>query len=168
MNAAERSQKIESYGKAFDRLVIALKNFPQEMWQFRPTAEGWTIHEIVVHIADSEVNSYLRCRRFIAEPGSTILGYDEEKWAQVLDYHAQSPRDALELFRWLRHKTTTLIQNLPEAVWANTVFHSENGIMTMDDWLDVYERHIPEHIAQMQANYLDWQKKKNGTDPKLS
>jgi hypothetical protein len=156
MNAEERQQKIESYGKAFDLLVSALREFPQEMWQFRPAAERWTIHEIIVHIADSEVNSYLRCRRFIAEPGSAILGYDEEKWARALDYHAQSVRDALELFKWLRRKSTILIQNQPDAVWSNTIFHSENGIMTMDDWLDVYERHIPEHIEQMQANYRDW------------
>ena len=162
MNAAERIQKIEAYGKAFDRLVAALKAFPQEMWQYRPAADRWTIHEIIVHIADSEANSYLRCRRFIAEPGSTILGYDEEKWARDLDYHAQSPREALELFKWLRRKSYTLIQNQPESVWVNTLFHSENGIMTMDDWLDVYERHIPEHIEQMQANYRDWLAEKMG------
>jgi len=156
LNAEVRKQKIESYGKAFDLLVSALREFPQGMWQYRPAAERWTIHEIIVHIADSEANSYLRCRRFIAEPGSAILGYDEEKWARALDYHAQSVRDALELFKWLRRKSTILIQNQPDAVWANTIFHSENGIMTMDDWLDVYERHIPEHIEQMQANYRDW------------
>ncbi len=158
MNTKERQQKIESYGKAYDRLVAAIKDFPEEMWQFRPAPERWTIHEIIVHIADSEANSYLRCRRFLAEPGSTVLGYDEEKWARALDYHAQSTQDALELFKWLRYKTYTLIQNQPESVWSNTIFHNENGVMTMDDWLEVYERHIPDHIAQMQANFIDWQK----------
>ncbi len=158
MNTKERQQKIESYGKAYDRLVAAIKDFPEEMWQFRPAAERWTIHEIIVHIADSEANSYLRCRRFLAEPGSTVLGYDEEKWARALNYHAQNTQDALELFKWLRYKSYTLIQNQPEAVWSNTILHNENGVMTMDDWLDVYERHIPDHIAQMQANFIDWQK----------
>ncbi len=156
MNLDERHQKIESYGKAYEQLVSAVKEFPTAMWQYRPAAERWTIHEIIVHIADSEANSYLRCRRFIAEPGSTILGYDEEKWARVLDYHTQSTQDALELFKWLRLKSFTLIKNQPESVWSNTAFHSESGAMTLDDWLDIYERHIPEHIQQMQANYRDW------------
>jgi hypothetical protein len=154
----ERSKKIESYGNAYHLLIAALVDFPGEMWQFRPAEGRWTIHEIVVHIADSEANSYLRCRRFLAEPGSTVLGYDENQWARALNYHDQSTGDALELFKWLRHKSYMLIKDLPDSAWSNTIYHSENGTMTMGDWLDTYERHIPEHIEQMQANYADWLK----------
>ena len=156
MNPEERAKKIETYGAAYPLLVSALERFPREMWQYRPAPDRWTIHEIVVHIADSEANSYIRCRRFLAEPGSTVLGYDEDRWARELHYHDQSIDDALVLFHWLRHKTYTLIKNLPEAVWSNTVKHTESGVMTLDDWLDTYERHVPEHIEQMQANYADW------------
>ena len=152
----ERAQKIESYGLAHPQLVAALARFPRGMWQYRPAPERWTIHEIIIHIADSEANSYIRCRRFLAEPGSTVLGYDEKKWAGELHYHDQSIDDALELFKWLRRKSYTLIKDLAEPVWANTVYHTENGEMTLDEWLNTYERHIPEHIAQMQANYDDW------------
>jgi hypothetical protein len=85
------------------------------------------------------------------------MAYDEMRWAAALDYQAQSTEDALELFRWLRHNSHQLIKSLPEAVWANTVYHPDNGIMTMDDWLDVYTRHVPEHLAQMQTVYAAWQ-----------
>ncbi len=162
MTPEERSKKIDSYGTAYDRLAAALKRFPREMWQFRPAPDRWTIHEMVVHIADSEANSYIRCRRFLAEPGSSVLGYDEAKWARDLHYHAQSADDALELFKWLRQQSYRLIKPLPSSVWSNTVYHTENGVMTMDDWLDTYERHIPDHIAQMQAVYEDWQRQKAG------
>jgi hypothetical protein len=158
MNHTERLQKIESYGQACDELIAALARFPRAMWKYRAAADGWTIHEIIVHIADSEANSYVRCRRFIAEPGSTVLGYDEMGWAQRLNYHAQSPEAALELFKQLRAASYELIKALPEEAWANTVVHSENGVMTMDDWLAVYDRHVPDHIAQMQAVYAAWQK----------
>jgi hypothetical protein len=157
----ERQLKIESYGSAHALLAAAVKRFPREMWQFRPSPERWTIHEIIVHITDSEANSYVRCRRFIAEPGSSVLGYDESRWARELHYDLQSPEDALELFKWLRHKSYTLIQTLSTSTWSNTVNHTENGIMTLDDWLDTYERHIPEHIRQMQAVYEDWVKLKD-------
>lgn len=156
MLSEERRKKIISYGAAHQQLTAALERFPREMWQYRPAPERWTIHEIIVHIADSEANSYVRCRRFLAEPGSSVLGYDENKWALDLRYYEQDPADALELFKWLRHKSFTLIRDLPEAVWSNTVTHSEAGVMTMDDWLDTYEQHIPAHLAQMQANYADW------------
>ncbi|MGQ0603567.1 MAG: DinB family protein [Anaerolineales bacterium] len=154
-----RQSKIESYGRAHAELVAALKDFPRAMWGYRPAPDAWTIHEIVVHIADSEANSYVRGRRFIAEPGSTVMGYNEMKWARDLRYSEQDTETALELFRWLRGNTHTLIRNLPEAVWANTVTHSDSGLMTMDDWLDTYERHIREHVAQMRAVYAEWLKR---------
>ena len=163
MTQEDRKKKIESYGGAHLRMVLALKGFPLEMWQFKPAPDHWTIHEIIVHIADSEANSYVRCRRFLAEPGSTVLGYDGDRWARDLRYHEQSTDDALELFKWLRYKSYTLIKDLPESVWSNTVYHSENGLMTMDDWLDTYERHIPDHIAQMQAVYDYWTKQKEAS-----
>ena len=156
MTREERSQKIESYRNAYAQLVEALAQFPQEMWQFKPSPDNWSIHEIVVHITDSEVNSYIRCRRFVAEPGKPVMAYDEKLWATSLNYHSQSTEDALALFKWLRLNTYNLIKALPEAVWSNTVYHPENGNMTLDDWLSVYERHIPEHIEQMQADYQAW------------
>jgi hypothetical protein len=153
-------QKIESYGSAHAQLVKALEQLPKEMWQFKPSPDGWSVHEIVVHVADSEVNSYIRCRRLIAEPGKSVMAYDESAWARSLGYHEQSVEDALELFKWLRLKSYRLIKTLPDSVWSHTIYHPENGTMTMDDWLEVYERHIPEHVQQMQASYEAWKRQR--------
>ncbi len=152
----QRRQRIAMYGSAYDMLQNAIARYPHEMWQYRPTPQDFTIHEILVHITDSEVNSFVRARRLIAEPGSAVLAYDEWAWASKLSYHAQSVDDAVELFRWLRGNTYKLIRDLPDAVWSNTVVHSENGVMTMDDWLDDYTRHVPEHVAQMERVYQTW------------
>jgi len=154
----ERRRKVEAYGNAYAQLVEGLRQFPTEMWTFKPSPEQWSIHETIVHIADSEANSYIRCRRFIAEPGQLVMAYDETRWAKGLDYHQQSTDEALELFRCLRRNSYVLIQSLPESVWANTIYHPENGVMTMDDWLEVYARHIPEHLGQMQETYEAWKK----------
>ena len=152
----ERARKIAAYGNAYTLLLEALTEFPREMWAFRPAPDQWTIHEILVHIADSEANSYVRCRRLIAEPGSPVLGYDEMEWARTLNYAAQDVDAALELFAVLRRQSYRLIVGQPESVWAHTIVHSENGPMSMDDWLDVYERHVPEHLEQMRIVYAAW------------
>ncbi len=156
MTSDERARKIESYGAAHDLLVAALARFPRAMWHYRPAPDRWTIHEIVVHITDSEANSYIRCRRLLAEPGSAVLGYDEARWAHELRYHDQSVEEALELFKWLRRASFLLIQAAPDAVWSHTIMHSESGVMTADEWLDTYERHVRDHIEQMQGVYADW------------
>ena len=164
MTKVERTQKIEAYGRAYDQLKAALEELPKEMWHFKATPESWSVHETAVHITDSEANSFIRCRRFIAEPGTTVMAYDEEAWANALRYRERSVEDALELFRCLRQATYKLIQKLPESVWSNTVFHPENGVMTLDDWLDVYANHIPEHVSQMKQNYDQWQKQVSGDE----
>ena len=157
MITAERNKLINSYSSAYDTLVEALKKYPKEMWQWKPAPEKWSIHEVLIHITDSEANSYIRCRRFIAEPGSGVYGYDENKWAKELHYHERSIEDALELFRALRQSSDMLIRDLPDDIWQTaTVQHSESGTMTFERWLEVYEEHIPVHIRQMERNYQAW------------
>lgn len=165
MTKPERDQLIESYGKAYDKIVTALAGFPREIWQWRPAPEKWTIHENIIHLADSEANSYIHCRRFIAEPGSPVLGYDQEIWTEKLDYHQQSVEEALELFRLLRKKSYDLIKNLPDEVWKNTVEHSENGTMTFEDWLRIYEAHT--HIGSMQRVYDAWKNSVEGRETRV-
>ena len=156
MNSDIRRQKLESYGNACTQLVEALQKYPREMWRFRDEHGCWSIHEHIVHITDSEANSYIRCRRLIAEPGKELMAYDENTWASELDYHSLDTDGTVELFRALRRQTYNLVRDLPESAWANTCYHPENGNMTLDDWLDVYERHVAEHVSYMQENYEAW------------
>ena len=153
----DRQTKLHIYANACHELTAALQRFPRAMWQFRPAPDEWTIHETILHIADSEANSFVRCRRLVAEPGSTVMGYDENVWRRGLDYHAQSTEDAVELFRVLRANSYQLVAHQPDDVWAHTVVHSDSGPLSMDDWLDTYARHVTDHIAQMQAIYEAWQ-----------
>jgi hypothetical protein len=164
MTTSERNELIESYGSAYTILIEALKEFPKEMWQWKPAPNKWSVHEIIVHIADSEANSYVRCRRFIAEPGSGVYGYDENKWTDKLNYHSQNTGEALELFKWLRKMSYDLIKTVDENTWQTaTIVHSENGLMHFEEWLKIYEEHIPVHIRQMKRNLDAWKALGRGT-----
>ncbi len=157
MERKQREVCIESYGTAFEQLLAALQAFPREMWQFRPEPGKWTIHEMIIHLADAEANSYGRLRRGIAEPGSAVFAYNQDTWASALRYHDQDCDEALQLFRLLRQSSYKLIKSLPEAAWANTIEHPDNGTMTLDDWLAYYSGHTPDHIRQMQECHRAWQ-----------
>lgn len=157
MTQQERTTFIQSYGNAYNILLQALKEFPKQMWQWKPAPEKWSVHEIIIHIADSEANSFVRCRRFIAEPGSGVYGYDENKWAKNLNYHSQNVEESIELFRLLRKASFDLIKTVSDKTWQTaTVQHSENGEMNFEQWLKVYEEHIPVHIKQMKRNLEAW------------
>jgi len=160
-----RSEVIESYSKGYEKIISALNELPKEMWSFKPAPDKWSVHEILIHLADSEVNSYSRARKMIAEPGSTLMAYDQDLLAVKTNYPAQDTNTALELFKWLRKMSYDLIKTLPEETWSNSVIHPENGKMTLDDWLKSYENHVTLHVNQMKRNLADWQKEsknKNG------
>lgn len=156
-----RSERIESYSRTYELLIESIKEFPKEMWQFKPAPDKWSIHEILIHIADSETSSFIRARKIICEPGSTITAYDQDRWAIQLNYHNQSIEDSLELFRSLRLMTSRVIKDLPEDVWNNFIIHPERGRLTLDEWLVMYEQHIPVHIRQMQRNFNMWKELHN-------
>ena len=158
-----RQQKIDSYGQAHAVLTEALKNFRRDMWKFRP-AEGWSIHEIICHITDAEARGYFRLRKFLAEPGSAIMLYDQPGWATHLHYQDQSTDDALALFQMLRKSNHALITTMPDSAWANTVEHPSRGTVSMEWFLDTYEGHVPAHIRQMQGVYDEWHRSKAKED----
>lgn len=156
-----RTEKIESYSKGYENLINAIHEIPKEMWNFKPAPNKWSVHEIIIHMADSEANSFSRARKIICEPGSTIMVYDQDIWAIKTKYHNQSTDDALELFKNLRKMTYDIIKDLPDSTWSNYIIHPENGKMTLDDWLNVYENHVKVHVNQMKRNLNEWQKSKN-------
>ena len=157
MDKAERKALIEKYGRAYGDFVAGLKEIPKEMWQFKPAPKEWSVHEVIVHLADSETNSYLRARRLIAEPGQPLMAYDQDVWANKLDYHNQSTEDALEVLKGVRKMTYDLIKRLPDEIWANTVEHPEyDEPYSFEKWLGIYANHPYVHLGQVQENYRLW------------
>jgi hypothetical protein len=152
----ERNQKIESFGNAFYELSEALGQMPRDMWQYKTSPNQWSIQEIIIHLADSEANGYIRFRKAISEPGKPIMTYDQEDWSQSLNYAGQKAEEHLELFKWLRAATYALLRNLPDSTWQNSVFHPERGVVTLENLLDIYVTHVPKHISQMKRAFEQW------------
>jgi hypothetical protein len=158
MNRAEIDEKIEQYGRGFDLLTAALAKVPRKAWSYRPAPGEWSVHEIIVHMADSESMSAMRARKLIVEPGSMLMGYEEAKWADALDYKEQSAEDALEIIRLARQSTYELLKRQPDEVFTHSVIHPEypDHPYTFEQWLNIYARHIPDHIEQLKTSYRAW------------
>jgi len=156
MTRDERCEKLESFGSGPVLLSAALKQFPKKMWLFKPSPEKWSIHDVILHLADSEATAYICCRRLIAEPGSAVLSFDPAVWAGTLGYFHQSTKEALEIIRRLRRMTYPVLRGLPEKVWFHTVEDPRDGKVSLEQFLEIQERHIPHHIKQMKRNYAAW------------
>ena len=158
MNREEINEKIEQYGRGYGLLKTALAEVPKEAWSHRPEPNEWSVHEIIVHMADSESMSALRARKLIVEPGSTLMAYEEAKWADALNYKEQSVEDALEIIRFARQSTYELLKRQPDEVFTHSVTHPEfpDEPYTFELWLNIYARHIPDHINQIKKTYQAW------------
>ena len=159
MDKNERNEKIELYGRGFSLLKAVLAEVPQEAMKFKPAPNEWSIHEIIIHIADSESNAALRARKLIVEPGGTLMGYDQDAWANTLLYHEHNLEDALEVTRLARKTTYELLMRLPEEVFTHFIIHPEyKDPYTFEKWLTLYSGHIPGHIEQIKNNVVSWKK----------
>ena len=162
MDTKERNEKIELYGRGFDLLKAALAEVPAEAMTFKPEPQEWSVHEIIIHIADSETNAALRARKLIVESGSLLMAYDQDKWANELNYHAQSIEDALEATRIARKTTYELLKTVSDEVFnTHWLKHPEfEDPYTFDKWINIYSGHIPGHVEQIQNNMIAWKNKK--------
>lgn len=156
LTAEERERLIEQYGTAPARLRAAVKAVPEEARKWRPADGGFSVHQVVVHCADSETNAAARIRYLAAEKQPVILGYDPENWAATFDYDNHPLDAALATVEAVRANTAALVRRLPESVWGKAGTHSESGRYTGEDWLRIYSEHVEEHIAQIERVAEEW------------
>ena len=156
MTREERAPLIAQYAAGAGRLRAALAAVPREALTWRPKAGEWSAHEVVVHCADSETNSYCRIRFLLSEPDPVIVGYDQERWARDFDYHAMPLDSALATVEAVRGHTVPLLQRLTDADWARRGRHTESGPYGAEDWLRIYADHLEGHARQIEANVAGW------------
>lgn len=156
MTPAQREQRIEQYARGPLRLRSALALVPDAAVKWRPAPGRWSAHEIVCHCADSESHASLRIRTLVTQPDPVIVGYDQEGWARVLDYHAHPLDAALAVVDAVRGSTAALLARLGDKAWSRAGRHTESGPYTAEDWLRIYSAHVHDHAQQIDGNVAQW------------
>ena len=156
MSRGERESLIEQYARGPGRLREALAKAPKEARQWRPEPGRWSVHEVVVHCADAETNAALRIRYLVAEKEPLVVGYDQDAWARLFDYHAQSLEEALAAAAAARDRTVPLLRRMTDADWAKAGRHTESGPYAAEDWLRIYAAHLEGHARQIERNVEAW------------
>jgi hypothetical protein len=162
MNEQELRELTEEYGRGFDLLSAAVAQVPPQAWDFKPAADEWSVRQLIAHMADSETIGATRLYMIVAQPGSTLMSYEDAAWGRVLGYPERSTEQALQLFRLLRQTIYSLLNTLPEAALSNSVIHPDRPYpeygeaYTVEKWLRIYTRHVRDHIEQLRAIHRTW------------
>ena len=112
---------------------------------------GWTVRQVVHHVADSHINAFVRIKLALTEDQPTVVGYDEKKFAELPD--TRLPVDvSMQLLRSLHARWVALYQDMPDAVWARTFRHPEYPEPLTLDWqVQMYAWHSRHHVAHITA-----------------
>ena len=110
---------------------------------------GWTVRQVVHHLPDSHMNSYVRFRLALTEDQPTIKPYDEALWAELADAKTAPVEASLALLENLHERWVLLLRSLSGAGWARTFRHPELGPMTLEQNLALYDWHGRHHVAHI-------------------
>jgi len=110
---------------------------------------GWTLRQVVHHVADSHVNAYIRFRWALTEENPVIKDYDEKSWAHLPDACLAPVDLSLALLEALHARWVLLLRSLSEEDMTRSVVHPENGTMSVDDFLRIYAWHGRHHAAHI-------------------
>ncbi|GJQ20994.1 MAG: putative metal-dependent hydrolase [Bacteroidia bacterium] len=110
---------------------------------------GWTVRQVVHHLADSHMNAYIRFKLAVTEEHPTIKPYDETAWARLPEA-AGAPVDiSLDLLESLHRRWVMFLDDLKPEDFRRTVNHPENGTMTLETILQLYAWHGRHHVAHI-------------------
>src|SRR5579864_9181419 len=109
---------------------------------------GWTVRQLVHHIADSHMNAVIRVRLVLTEDWPTIKPYDEKAWATLHD--STAPIEwSLELIEALHARWVMLLQSLTDDQWQRGFRHPEAGPQTVEKSTLTYAWHSRHHVAHI-------------------
>jgi uncharacterized damage-inducible protein DinB len=111
---------------------------------------NWTIRQIVHHLADSHVNSYIRFKWALTEERPTIKAYDEGRWAALADSRTGDVRAPLALLEGLHARWVQLLRAMTEEQFTRSFVHPETGqTVNLNAALCYYAWHCRHHTAQI-------------------
>jgi uncharacterized damage-inducible protein DinB len=114
---------------------------------YRP--EGWTVRQVVHHVPDSHLNSYVRFKLALTEDEPTIKPYAEDRWAELADTKATPVEVSLSLLDSLHDRWVRLLRSLTAEDWKRTFRHPDLGPMSLEKTLALYAWHGRHHVAHI-------------------
>lgn len=113
---------------------------------------GWTVRQLVHHLADSHMNAYTRCKLALTEQTPTIKPYDEAAWAELEDNRTVPIDVSLDLLEALHTRWVALLRSLTTEQMQRDFRHPEKGrILRLDATLALYAWHGKHHVAHVTA-----------------
>ncbi len=110
---------------------------------------GWTVRQVVHHLADAHMNWYVRTKLAVTENEPLVTPFDEVRWAELEDARTGPVEPSLLLLEALSLRWAALFRTLAGDQWSRKMIHPERGVFTLETTLAMHVWHGLHHTAQI-------------------
>ena len=148
-NEAQRNVLIQQIADTPANLRIAITTLSETQLDTPYRSGGWTVRQVVHHVPDSHMNSYVRFKLALTEEEPTIKTYAEDRWADLADTSTTPIDVSLTLLESLHDRWVRLLRSLTPEQWKRTFRHPDLGPMNLEKTLALYAWHGRHHVAHI-------------------
>ncbi len=147
LNKSENIKYIAQYPALISK---AISNLDQDQMQTPYRLGGWTVTQLVHHIADSHMNAYIRFKLALTEISPTIKPYEEAEWAKLPDSNLELIGASLDLIKALHIKWAALMESMTDNQWTRKYQHpSDKSNIDLATVCKLYHWHSAHHLAHI-------------------
>jgi Mycothiol maleylpyruvate isomerase N-terminal domain. len=147
----KRSELIQHIAETPSKLKAAVQGLTDKQLDTPYREGGWTVRQVVHHLPDSHMNSYVRFRLALTESEPTIKPYKEQLWAELFDARTAPVDLSLRLLDSLHERWVMLLRSLKPFDFSRTFRHPESGVKNLDWLLQLYSWHGRHHVAHIMS-----------------
>jgi uncharacterized damage-inducible protein DinB len=147
----ERAAAVEKIAEFPNKLRRAVGNLDDAQLDTRYRQGGWTVRQVVHHLADSHMNAYVRLKLALTEDHPRVKPYEEARWSEIEDARTMPVEPSLRLLEGLHQRWAAAFRSLDDTNFERTIDHPENGTMRVDQILAMYAWHGEHHLAHIKG-----------------
>jgi uncharacterized damage-inducible protein DinB len=151
LDDTERKRIIDVIGATPKSLADAVRGLNEKQLDTPYRTDGWTVRQVVHHVADSHMNAYVRLKLALTEDAPLVKPYDEAAWAKLVDSRDTPADVSLALITALHDRWVRVMRAMRPGDFARTMTHPEHGSITVDYLLALYAWHGPHHVGHITA-----------------
>ena len=149
LSDAERRAAIDDVEAAPAAMRKALKGLTEAQLDTPYREGGWPVRQVAGHVPDSHLNAYIRFKLALTEDTPTIKPYKEGPWSELPDTKATPVETMLTLLESLHTRWLSLLRAMKATDFSRMLNHPENGPMSLDQVLALYQWHGKHHVAHV-------------------
>jgi uncharacterized damage-inducible protein DinB len=149
LDESERRRAIDAIAATPAKLRAAVSRLTDAQLDTPYRPDGWTVRQVVHHVADSHMNAYVRFKLALTEDEPTIKPYDEARWAELADTRETPIDSSLALLDHLHDRWVRLLRSMSADDFARRLRHPETGVQRLDQVLALYDWHGRHHVGHV-------------------